>query len=168
MNKPFIIIQHDSNDCGAICLLTISKYYGCDNRLEYLRQICGTSTSGTSLFGLYAAAKKLGFKATGSVADNNFLISHNKPTILHVTLDNNQEHYVVCWGYSKGKFVIGDPSIGLKHLSNFELEKIWLSKACLIIKPNPVLHLKNKFRVQWLKSIKNYIKPDLNKLYDYP
>lgn len=94
--KSTFVQQHDSSDCGVACLLSLVKYYNGDNSFEKLRELSGTNRSGTTLFGLYQSANKLGFTAEGCEADVNSLIEHKKPVILHITQDDNAEHYVVC------------------------------------------------------------------------
>ena len=47
----------------------------------------------------------------------HFFISENLkkieiPVILHILKDGNLEHYVVCYGYEDGKFILGDPGRG--------------------------------------------------------
>ncbi|CAM1368764.1 peptidase domain-containing ABC transporter [Tenacibaculum xiamenense] len=140
MNKKLItkshVIQHDQSDCGVACLLSLINYYGGTNSLEKLRELSGTTKVGTTLLGLYQTANKIGFTAEGNEADIQALIDHNEPLILHVLIENKLQHYVVCYGYENGKFIIGDPAKGIVNLTQNELEKIWLSKTCLTLKPN--------------------------------
>ena len=52
-------------------------------------------------------------------------------------LDNQLQHYVVCYLYEKQKgFLIGDPAKGVYILSVDELDKIWVSKTCLTLDIN--------------------------------
>lgn len=159
--KHPIILQHDQSDCGVACLLSLVKYYGGNNNFETLRRLSGTNTTGTTLLGLYQAANQLGFTAQGCEADVPALIEHGKPCILHVTLENNLQHYVVCYSSSpvsatlnrdKKKFhpleeypatggtgwlfTVADPAKGLTHYTSEELEKIWQPKTCLTLEPN--------------------------------
>lgn len=69
LNNTFII-QQDQADCGVVCLLNIIRFYGGNNTIENLRNICGTNSEGTTLLGLYHAAKKLNFVADGYEIDN--------------------------------------------------------------------------------------------------
>ena len=134
--KKTFVLQHDQNDCGVASLLSIIQYYKGGNSLEKLRELSGTTRQGTTLLGLYQAANKLGFDAQGNEADMQALIDHGKPLILHVVINNRSEHYVVCYGYKNGKFIIGDPAKGVLEYSNIELESIWKSKTCLTLEPN--------------------------------
>jgi ATP-binding cassette subfamily B protein len=86
------------------------------------------------MLGLYQVANNVGFKAEGCEADIQSLIEHNQPVILHVVIDKQLQHYVVCYEYSKEKgFLIGDPAKGVYILSVVELDKIWVSKSCLTL-----------------------------------
>ncbi|MCZ8169237.1 cysteine peptidase family C39 domain-containing protein [Flavobacterium sp.] len=130
-------LQLDHSDCGVACLLSLVKLYGGTNSIEKLRELSGTTKHGTTLLGLYQAANKIGFTAEGCEADINALIDHKQPVILHVVVENQLQHYVICYEYSEEKgFLIGDPGKGIYYLNIHELEKIWVSKSCLTLEPN--------------------------------
>lgn len=140
-----IIPQLGESDCGVACLLSIIKHYNGSGTIENLRKLSGTNISGTTLLGLYQAAIKTGFNADGCEADIEALIIHNQPCILHVIIENNLPHYVVCFGTIKKsnelRFIVGDPARGIAYLNAKELDKIWQSKTCLTLQPNE--HFKN-------------------------
>lgn len=144
-------LQLDQSDCGVACLMSLIKLYGGINSIEKLRELSGTSKQGTTMLGLYQAANQIGFTAEGCEADLNALIEHKQPVILHVFIENQLQHYVVCYEYyiEKG-FLIGDPAKGVHYLSTDELNKIWVSKSCLTLEPNE-------------KFIKSEIEKDLQK-----
>jgi len=152
------IQQHDQSDCGVACLLSLIQYYGGSNNLEKLRELSGTTKQGTTLLGLYQAANKLGFTAQGNEADIQAVIDHNEPLILHVVIKERLQHYVVCYGYEKDKFIIGDPAKGISTYTKEELETIWISKTCLTLTPNDNFvktETQNKNKKQWfLKLLK--------------
>ena len=135
LHKTFIL-QHDQSDCGVACLLSLIQFYKGVNSLEKLRELSGTTKQGTSLLGLYQAANSLGFTASGNEADIQALIDHKEPLILHVVIDERLQHYVVCYGFIKGKFIIGDPAKGISEFNKEELLKIWKSGTCLTLVPN--------------------------------
>jgi len=134
--KYQIIRQHDRSDCGVACLLSLIKYYGGSGSLELLRKQSGTSRQGTTLLGLYQAAQATGFDADGCEADIPALIEHGQPVILHLLVEGKLEHYVVCFGYENGYFIIGDPAKGMTSYTEKELEGLWRSHTCLTLKPN--------------------------------
>ena len=134
--KNTFIYQHDQSDCGVACLLSLIQYYGGSNSLEKLRERSGTTKQGTTLLGLYQVANELGFTAEGNEANIQALIDHKEPVILHVIIENQLQHYLVCYGYEKGKFIIGNPAKGIVRYTKEELVKVWKSKACLTLTPN--------------------------------
>ncbi|WP_462353945.1 peptidase domain-containing ABC transporter [Alistipes timonensis] len=160
MNKKHIhssqVKQHDSSDCGVACLLSLIRYYGGDSTIQHLREISGTSQTGTTLLGLYQAANAIGFKAEGAEANGiTDLIEHEKPTILAVLIDDKFEHYIVCYGFENGQFVIGDPASGVELYEPEKLGKIW-TKKCLLLEPTEKFTRKSDIRQrkqQWLKNL---------------
>ena len=56
--KKSVVLQHDQNDCGVACLLSLIRYYGGNQSLEKLREYSGTTRQGTTLLGLYQAANQ--------------------------------------------------------------------------------------------------------------
>lgn len=159
IQKTFTL-QKDQQDYGVACLLSLIKYYGGDAFLENLRTISGTNITGTTVLGLYQAANKLGFNAEGCEADMAALIAHPEPLILHVMVENNLQHYVVCYGTAiiddKLKFIIGDPAKGIIYLTQSEVEKIWVSKSCITLSINEsfvkAITIKNK-KWRWIKEL---------------
>ncbi|WP_445721587.1 peptidase domain-containing ABC transporter [Flavobacterium sp.] len=141
MNKKHIekthTLQLDQSDCGVACLMSIIKLNGGINSIEKLRELSGTTKQGTTMLGLYQVANKIGFSAEGCEADIQALIDHKQPVILHVVIQEQLQHYVVCYEYDNERgFLIGDPAKGIYYLSAEELDKIWVSKSCLTLEIN--------------------------------
>jgi ATP-binding cassette subfamily B protein len=141
MNKKHIekthTLQLDQSDCGVACLMSIIKLNEGINSLEKLRELSGTTKQGTTMLGLYQVANKIGFSAEGCEADMQALIDHKQPVILHVVIENQLQHYVVCYLYDDQKgFLIGNPANGVYYVTATELESIWVSKTCLTLEPN--------------------------------
>jgi ATP-binding cassette subfamily B protein len=135
----------------------IIKYYGGDVRQEELRNISGTTIQGTTLLGLYQAAEKLHFSPEGYEADTDSLKTIKAPVILHIIKDRRTEHFVVCFGFKNGKYIIGDPGeYSISHWTGQELNTVWQSKALLMLEPAPEF-IKNesekKEKHEWLKKI---------------
>ena len=127
--------QVDETDCGVCCLLSLLRYYGGDNTIENIRRISGTSRTGTTLLGLYQAANEIGFQAEGCESTIEGLIEYAKPVILHCLMENNLEHFIVCYGYDGAAFVTFDPAKGITLYTSDELSKIWTSHYCLTAEP---------------------------------
>ncbi len=159
-------LQQGQSDCGVACLLSILRFHGGEMKLERLRELSGTDKQGTTLLGLYQAANQIGFTAEGMEAESIENLSELiNPTILHVVLEGKMEHYLVFYpklnnsGESK-TFTIGDPAKGIVEYSAEELDKIWQSKALLVLTPNE--HLKQvsteqKQKKEWFLNI---VRPD--------
>ncbi|EJG01346.1 peptidase domain-containing ABC transporter [Flavobacterium sp. F52] len=154
-------LQLDQSDCGPSCLLSIIKLYNGNSSLEKIRELSGTTKQGTTMLGLYQAANKLGFNAEGCQADINSLIEHNKPVILHLLIENQLEHYVICYKYSEIEgFLVGDPSVGIYNLSIEQLENFWKSRTCLILEPNDTFLTQKKEKDNQKKWFLNLLKED--------
>lgn len=133
------------------------------NLLEQLRELSGTSKLGTTMLGLYQAASSLGFGVEGLEADTGYLKNLTTPVILHVTLLSNSLHFIICYGFIQSKgFIIGDPSRGCIFLSKYELEKIWLTKALLFLRPNDSFETRKKILPEKITWIKHLLKDDIN------
>jgi len=162
IHKTFVL-QHDQSDCGVACLLSLVQYYGGAYTLEELRSLSGTTVQGTTLLGLYQAANSIGFEAEGNEADIEVLKAYNAPLILHLTM-GNLEHYVVCYGFEKGVFIIGDPAKGIIKLSPKELNSLWRSKTCLTLTPTPQFKKKTTQQKAQFKWFLNLIQKDVRLL----
>ena len=166
--KKTFSLQKDLTDCGVGCLQSLVRYYGGDISLETLREKSGTSKTGTTLLGLYQCANAIGFDADGCEADTKALIEHGEPVILHVIIDQKYEHYVICYSYhhhNDSKFLIGDPAKGLEYWSKEELEKVWVSKTCLTLKPNEFFEKKEKTNSEKKQWLMNLVKEDQESIY---
>jgi ABC-type bacteriocin/lantibiotic exporter with double-glycine peptidase domain len=161
--KKIHVQQQGQSDCGVACLLSILKYYGGNETLENLRGLSGTNITGTTLLGLHQAAQYLGFDSEGCEADMEALINHQQPCILHVVIENNLQHYVLCFGTIQQnrelRFVIGDPAKGIEYITKSELGKIWQSKTCLVLLPNEnfktitnIINSKRKWIIELVKQ----------------
>ena len=130
------VLQHDSSDCGAACLVSVIRYFGGNSDIEKIRNLSGTTHLGSSMLGLYQAANQCGMDASGYEASIREIIDYGNILILHVSPEPGLEHYIVNYGYDNGKFIVWDPAKGLLFMSEGELGNIWLSKKCLGLTPN--------------------------------
>jgi len=148
--------QHSQYYCGLACLSSIVKFHGGEITQEKLREESGTNLYGTSLLGLYQAAQKLGFESKGYEGDIESLKEINTPVILHIMKDGSIEHYVIFYGYKRGKFIIGDPSWGIIEFLEEELDAVWKSKAMLFLEPGKnftKIEVQNKNKQNWFKEL---------------
>jgi len=64
-NQKFHNQQLDQSDCGVICLKTVLNTFKSDLSLEKLRELSGTSKTGTTMLGLMQCANNIGLEAKG-------------------------------------------------------------------------------------------------------
>jgi len=165
MNKQIrktFVLQQDQADCGVACLLSVLKYHNSNSSLERLRELSGTDKQGTTLLGLYQAANELGFDAKGMKADIESISKIHEPIILHILKDGKLEHYIVVYGKKENSFIISDPAEGIKILNEKELDNIWKTKHCLILKPSEKFNTtakENRNKQNWFLQL---LKEDSN------
>ena len=111
--KKYSVLQHDSTDCGSACLVSAINCLGGSATIEKIRRLSGTEQSGTTMLGLHHAAQQFGIDATGYEATIPDIIDFDDILILHVAIENNVEHFIVCFGFESENFVIWDPAKGL-------------------------------------------------------
>jgi ATP-binding cassette subfamily B protein len=111
----------------------ISKYYGRNIGLDFLRSKAQYGKEGVSLLGLADAAEAIGLKSTGAKLSFEQLINDAPlPAVLHW----NQYHFVVLTPRStKNKLIIADPAKGIIKLSKEEFLKSWISTT--EVSPSP-------------------------------
>ncbi|RPD91223.1 hypothetical protein EGM88_14900 [Aureibaculum marinum] len=159
--------QQDQSDCGVVCLKTILNYFDSDASLERLREYSGTSSNGTTMLGLLQCANKIGLETKGFEATIEILKETKEITILHILIENELQHYIVCFGYNNKKdaFLISNPSNAkTEYISSEELDIIWQSKALLLCKPTENLPKKKQTRKQKTAWLLHYVKEDMNLL----
>jgi ATP-binding cassette subfamily B protein len=154
--KKHHVAQLGEYACGLACLCTISRYYGAEFSQEKLRDISGTSQSGTTLLGLIQAAQKIGYEAKGFEAELKHLAELEGPAILHVVQDQNREHYLVYFGLADGKHWVSDPGVGILGMEESELTAQWKSGIILRLQPTEALQNKavvSQSKKRWFVSL---------------
>lgn len=148
--KSFVL-QKNQSDCGIACLSSIIQYYGGKPNQEKLRIASGTNAQGTTLLGLYQTALSIGFEAEGMQADINYLRHINNPVILHAIVNNTMQHFLVCYEAKGGRFLIGDPALGVKWIEEEELVLVWKSNKLLRLEPDEKQFVKSnkEQHLQW-------------------
>jgi ATP-binding cassette, subfamily C, bacteriocin exporter len=154
--------QQDQTHCGAACLSSLVKWFGGRSRLEWLAEQSGTDAGGANFLGLKAAAIAAGIEAEGYEADIENLRTAESPSMLHVLKPGNLQHFVMCYGWREGMFLISDPAEEVRWMSEKELDSIWQSKKLLLFDVTPAFktsEAESKEKRQWLLSL---LKPDYN------
>lgn len=134
--KNALILQHSEEDCGAACLASIAKHYGRTFTLTRIREAVGTGQLGTTLLGLRRGAEALGFLTRSAVASAEILDRVSQmplPAVIHW----RGNHWVVLYGKRGKQYVVGDPAIGLRYLSEAELTEAWADWIILLMQPDP-------------------------------
>ncbi|MFZ5989491.1 MAG: peptidase domain-containing ABC transporter [Bacillota bacterium] len=132
--KNYVCIrQHDTTDCGAACLASISQYYGLKISITQIRQMAGTDTQGTNAYGLVRAAKNLGFTAKGVKAAKEDLMSEFKlPAIANIVNDDMLFHFVVVYSIKKDGIIAADPDKGIVKYTLDKFVSMWTGGLILL------------------------------------
>lgn len=126
---PFIF-QHDAMDCGPACLAMISKHYGKNYPLQYLRDMSFLTREGVSLSGLSQACENIGFESM-AITTNIEEITEEKENPLPCILFWNNAHFVVLYDTYKNIFTkkrfykIADPASGLINIPEDKFIDSW-------------------------------------------
>jgi ATP-binding cassette subfamily B protein len=146
--------QHDANDCGPACLVSVARHFGLRVPIARIRQMAGTDGLGTSLLGLVAAAEKIGLSAKGVKSSREYFSKLPLPVIAHVSLQTTHSfHYVVLYGIGKKKVRMMDPAHGrMQRCSLKEFQSRWTGVAVLLApKPDytPLLEVQTTLQRFW-------------------
>ncbi|MBR8826590.1 MAG: peptidase domain-containing ABC transporter [Gomphosphaeria aponina SAG 52.96 = DSM 107014] len=131
-----VVLQHSEEDCGAACLASITKYYGRIFTLTRIREAIGTGQLGTTLLGIRRGAESLGFYAR-SVATSSEIFKQIQKVPLPAIIHWQGNHWVILYGKVKNKYIIGDPALGIRYLSEAELAEDWTDGIMLLLQLDP-------------------------------
>lgn len=116
--------QYSFNDCGPACLKIITKYYGKNYEISYLRDTVGVGMEGSSMQALTKGAEELGFKALAVKTK----MEHLKKLPLPYIVFWKPSHYIVVYKI-KGEYIYtSDPSFGLIKFTRKEFSERWIEK----------------------------------------
>lgn len=129
--KVPVVVQLESQECGAACLSMILAYYKKWITLSQSRTDCGVSRDGVKASNILKAARKHGLEAKGYRYSVKTLQTKVKyPCIIHW----NFNHFVVLDGFKKGYAIINDPAKGRQQIS-MELFNRSYTGICLTMEP---------------------------------
>jgi ATP-binding cassette subfamily B protein len=126
--------QQSASDCGAACLVMISRYWGKRLSVNRLRELANVNRDGSSLRGLTTAAESVGFTTRPVKASLDKLAQQTLPAIAHW----EGKHYVVVYEITKKQVIVGDPAIGQRNLKIAEFKAGWTGYA-LLLQPTSLL-----------------------------
>src|SRR6185312_9416105 len=112
IRKIEAIEQIDEMDCGAASLGMICRHFGRKVSLARIRQLCHTSTDGTSLKALCRAATELGLAARALKVSLRNLPLMPLPAIIH--WEGN--HWIVLYDVAQQFVRVADPALGLRKI----------------------------------------------------
>ncbi len=127
IRKIEAIQQIDEMDCGAASLGMICRHFGRKVSLARIRQLCHTSTDGTSLKALCRAATELGLAARALKVSLRNLPLMPLPAIIH--WEGN--HWMVLYDVQPAFVKVADPARGLRKIPRQEFEQNWSGYAAL-------------------------------------
>ncbi|BAY35733.1 ABC transporter ATP-binding protein [Nostoc sp. NIES-2111] len=136
--KYIYVLQHSQEDCGAACIAAIAKYYGRNLTLSRIREVVGTGQFGTTLLGLQRGAQTLGFKAH-SVKTSPELFNRINEAPLPAIIHWKGNHWVILYGKKGKNYVVADPAVGIRYLSQKELSEGWKDLLMLLLEPDAEL-----------------------------
>lgn len=126
--------QQSGSDCGAACLVMVSRYWGKRFSVNRLRDVANVDRNGASLRGLSAAAESIGFTTRPVKASLDQLAKQNLPAIAHW----EGKHYIVVYEISQKHVIVADPAIGQRTLSHAEFKADWTGYT-LLLQPTAML-----------------------------
>lgn len=130
---PFFA-QQSASDCGAACLVMVSRYWGKRFSVNRLRDIANVDRNGASLRGLLTAAESLCFATRPVKASLNQLAKQKLPAIAHW----EGKHYIVVYEITSKHVIVADPAIGQRTLTHAEFKADWTGYT-LLLQPTAML-----------------------------
>ena len=130
---PFFA-QQSASDCGAACLVMVSRYWGKRFSVNRLRDIANVDRNGASLRGLAGAAESIGFNTKPVKASLDKLAKQELPAIIHW----EGKHYIVVYEITGKHVIVADPAIGQVTLTYEEFQAKWTNYA-LLLQPTALL-----------------------------
>ncbi|MBW4509298.1 MAG: ATP-binding cassette domain-containing protein [Scytonematopsis contorta HA4267-MV1] len=130
---PFFA-QQSGSDCGAACLVMVSRYWGKRFSVNRLRDIANVDRNGASLRGLSTAAESIGFSTRPVKASLDQLAKQKLPAIVHW----EGKHYIVIYEINAKHVIVCDPAIGQRTLSHAQFKEKW-SGYTLLLQPTVFL-----------------------------
>lgn len=163
--------QLDQMDCGPTCLRIVSKHYGKNYSLQYLRDHTHQSREGVSLLDISDTAEEIGLHTLAAqLPFDKFAEEGPLPCIAHW----NQNHFVVVYKIKNGTVYVSDPAAGRLKYNEEEFKNSWITTknngrnngTVLFLEPTPEFYEEEeeesdktdiKFYLKYLYKYKKYI-----------
>ena len=128
-------LQHDENDCGLACILTICKFLKISVDEKSLRKNIFLGNEGLSLYGITRVFSNIGIESLAVEGTNTelfaLLAEEKKPIVIMINEDN-ECHYVVIYKENTKKVFLWDPNKGKRIVSKEYFNLIWSGYAVYI------------------------------------
>jgi ABC-type bacteriocin/lantibiotic exporter with double-glycine peptidase domain len=124
---PFVA-QFDATDCGVACLAMVTRHFGRDVSVTFLRDVAETGTEGTTLTGIVEAGRAVGLDVEARRVSRDRLDELTLPAIVHWRGD----HWVVLYDLGKDRARIADPAVGLRIVPRSEFDHDWTGFAASV------------------------------------
>ena len=120
----------DDRLCGPRCMLAVCQRFEVDADLGELTTLCGTDKQGSTLAGLYSAAKTKGLETVGMKIGVDELAALKTPAVAHLW----KNHFVVVEAESADKLRVLDPPAEPQLMSVADFQKLYSGFALLVAK----------------------------------
>lgn len=128
-------LQHDENDCGLACILTVCKLLKIRVDEIALRKNIFFGNDGLSLYGITEVFRTMGIKSLAVEGTNielySLLLEKKTPIIIMIN-EENEYHYVVLYKTNSRKVFLWDPNKGKRIITKEYFDSIWSSYAVII------------------------------------
>ena len=121
-------LQHDENDCGLACILTICKFLKICVDETALRKNIFLGNDGLSLYGITEVFRTIGMKSLaveGTNIELYSLLSEEKKPIIIMINEDDEYHYVVLYKTNNSKVFLWDPNKGKRIITKEYFDLIW-------------------------------------------
>lgn len=129
--------QLEQSDCGITCVRIIARYFGYRYTPAFLRGLSDSSRLGISIKDMTQTFAGIGFRAIPVRIGIDKLSEMPLPAILYW----NQNHFIVLYRISKGRYHIVDPGSGKTSFRRSDIETYWLSGSntglAILAEPDP-------------------------------
>ncbi len=123
-----IVHQIDETDCGVACLAMVAKWHGIEVAIPSLRDVVGTTVSGTTLRAIATAGGHIGLQVQPMKVSRDRLSELALPAIIHWRGD----HWVVLVRVQEAEAELADPAVGRRVVSRDELSQHWDGFAAIV------------------------------------
>ena len=138
IQKTPVVLQMETQECGAACLAMIMAYYKKWVPLEKVRLDCGVSRDGSNIENMCKAAQGYGLRTNTMQLAMDQQSLEKLPPGCHFPciLEWKSGLFVVCNGIRDGKIYLTDPANGTSTM-NWTTLASYFAGQCLFLEPGP-------------------------------